>query len=261
MRFVNLLIFLLILCPHGYAHELERLPERDREKIEFLFTFLVQCDTLGFLLFGENKCLTFTGIPITHKKYFLPYKIEDGYKFQKKLKESWYTWKHYESRLKHPNYLICEKYDRIENETYLQIFIFDKKKLRNTLEKYQEDFIEALGASFTPEGFIANLEKKQKVMPLIKHDEKLLGILLGFGRDASTAFRDFDQNEELDPPLEYLGKRPLGCVITPVSFRGYKSSPETTELLEKYKKEIIEIEKIFKSDDFLKKVIESFCAS
>jgi hypothetical protein len=259
MRFVNVLFFLLILCPHGYSHELESLPARDREKIEFLFTFFVQRDTLGFLLFGESKCLTFTGIPITHKKYFLPYEIKEGLKFQKKLKESWYTWKRYESRIKHPNYLICEKYDRNGNETYLQIFIFDKKKLRSTLEKYQGDFIEALGTSFTPDNFIAKLEKKKKVRPIIKHDEKLLGILLGFGRDASAAFKDFAQNEALDPPLEYLGKRPPGCVITPVSFRGYKSSPETAELLEKYREEILEIEKLFKSDCFINQVIEKFC--
>jgi len=254
MWFVNLLIFLLILYPRGYAHELERLPARDREKIEFLFTFLVQRDTLGFLLFGESKCLTFTGIPITHKEYFLPYKIEDGYKFQKKLKEAWYTWKRHEARFKHPNYLICENYVRSENEIYLQLFIFDKKKLRNTLEKYQKDFVDVLGTSFTPESFIAKLERKKKVKPLIKHDEKLLGILLGFGRDASTAFKNFDQN------LEYLGKRPPGCTITPISFRGYKSSPETAELLEKYQEEIIEIEKIVKSNPFLEATLEIFCA-
>ncbi len=261
MRLVNFLVLFLTLYPRGHAHELNGLPAKDRENIKFLFTFLVQRDTLGFLLFGENKCLTYTGIPITHKKYFLPYKIENGYKFQKKLKESWYTWKRYETYFKHPNYLICEKYDRIENETYLQIFIFDKNKLRHTLEKYQADFVEIIGASFKPEHFMANLEKKKKVMRLIKHDEKLLGILLGFGRDASMAFKDFIHNEEIDPPLEYLGKRPSGCLITPVSFRGYKSSPETTELLEKYKDEILKIEQIFKSDTFLEVVLEKFCSS
>ena len=261
MRFVSLIFFLSLLCPPGYAHTLNSLPKKDREKIEFLFSYWVQRDTLGFLLFGENKCLTFTGIPITHKKYFLPYKIENGYRFQRKLVESWYAWKSYESHFPHPNYLICEKYDRIENETYLQIFIFDKQKLKTTLEKYQRDFAEALGEAFTPDGFIAKLEKKKNMRPLIKHDEKLLGILLGFGREASSAFKDGATNENLNPPLEYLGKRPPGCLITPVCFRGYRSSLETSELLENYRQEIVEIEKIFKSDSFLENVLEIFCAS
>jgi|ERR1700722_15113646 len=147
MPLLNILVFFLFFCPKGYANieqTLKAIPEMDREKIEFLFTFWVQRDTLGFVLFGESKCLTFTGIPITHKKYFLPYKIENGFRFQKKLKESWYVWKRHESHFKHPNILICEKYKRIENEMYLQLFIFDKKKLKAVLEQYKTDFIEVL---------------------------------------------------------------------------------------------------------------------
>lgn len=263
MRRVSLVFLFLLLSPIGYSsvqQSLQKLSDRERKNIEFLFKFWIQRDTLGFLLFGESKCLTFTGIPITHKKYFLPYKIENGYRFQKKLVESWYTWKSHESFFKHPNYLICEKYDRIANETYLQIYIFDKQKLKVTLEKYHQDFSEVLGESFTVESFIARLEKKKKVMPLIKHDEKLLGILLGFGRDASISFKDWTEDEDLEPPPEYLGKRPAGCPITPVCFRGYKSSPETSRILEGYRKEIVEIEKVFNDDSFLDIVLEKFCS-
>ena len=263
MRLINLVLFTILFCSLGYSNvqqQFDKLTEKDRKNVEFLFRYWVQRDTLGFLLFGEGKCLTFTGIPITHKECFLPGKIENGYRFQRRLVEAWYAWKRNESRFKHPNYLICEKYERLENETYLQLFIFDKSKLRTTLESYKDDFIEVLGESFSPDGFIAKLEKKKKVMPLIKHDEMLLGLLLGFGRDASILFRDYADVENLEPPLEYLGKRPPGCVITPVSFRGYSTSKETNLLLDAYKKEILEIEAIFNSDSFIEKTIEKFCA-
>jgi hypothetical protein len=263
MRFVSLIFLFFILCPLGCAdvkQTFNAIPERDREKIEFLLKFLIQRDTFGFVLFGENKCLTFTGIPLTHKEYFLPYRMDNSLRFQRNLKESWYVWKRYESRFKHPNILICENYQSIENEMHLQLFLFDKKKLKTTLEKYIEDFREVLGKDFLPDKFIASLEKKRKLIPLIKGDEKLLGILHGFGRDASTLFRDHVDDQTLDPPLEYLGKRPPGCLITPVSFRGYSTSEETKLLLEAYKKEILEIEEIFNSAHFIERTIEKFCA-
>lgn len=137
------------MCICRCKNDFASLPSRDREKIEFLFKFLVQRDTLGFVLFGEHKCLTFTGIPLTHKEYFLPYKIENGMQFQRKLKESWHVWKRYESRFKHQNILICENYQSFENEMHLQIFIFDKKKLKHALEKYFCDFKEVLGEKFS----------------------------------------------------------------------------------------------------------------
>lgn len=263
MRLLSLILFLFILSPLSYSNaqwQLNKLTEKERDHIEFLFRYWIQRDTLGFLLFGESKCCTFTGIPITHKEYFLPYKMENGYQFQKKLKAAWFTWKRNESRFKHPNYIVCERYNRIENETYLHLFIFDKMKLRATLEAYKDDFIEVLGENFSQERFITLLEKKKKLMPLIKHNEKLLGILLGFGRDASSVFSQWDQETELEPPLEYLGKRPPGCLITPVSFRGYSASKETSLLLESYKKEILEIEKIFNGCGFIERSIEKFCA-
>lgn len=261
--FLRFIFLFIILCPLGYADvgkTLRAIPERDREKIEFLFKFLIQRDTLGFVLFGENKCLTFTGIPLTHKEYFLPYKMDNGLRFQRKLKESWNVWKRYESWFKHPNILICENYQSIENEMHLQLFILDKRKLKTTLEKYADDFREVLGPDFTPAQFMAALEEKRKLRPLIKGDEKLLGILLGFGRHASTLFRDCIDDETLDLPLEYLGKRPPGCLITPVSFRGYSASEETRLLLEAYKREILEIEEIFISDSFMEKTMEKLCA-
>lgn len=101
---------------------------------------------------------------------------------------------------------------------------------------------------------------KKKLQPLLKHDEKLLGILLGFGRESSTIFRDWTKKEELEPPLEYLGKRPPGCLITPVRFRGYSSSNEVCTLLEGYKKEILTIDAVFKSSSFFETTLERFCA-
>lgn len=260
--FTKTLILLFFLCFEGYANIeeiLKNIPQKEREKIAFFFTFLVQRDTFGFVLFGETKCTTFTGIPLTHKEYFLPYKIDEGYRFQRHLKESWYAWKRHEWRFKHPNFIICEEYNSVENEMHLQLFLMDKRKLRLTLEKYKEDFIEVLGESFSAEKFIAKLEKKKKLRPVIKYDEKLLGILLGFGREASALFRDNENLADRDPPVEYLGKRPPGCLITPVCFRGYSQSDEVQELLEGYQREIVEIDRIFKEEGFFIKALSKFC--
>ena len=259
---VNGLMLLFFLCSQGQADILQvlnNIPQRDREKIELLFTCLVQRETFGFVLFGETKCATFASIPLTHKASFLPYKVENGWRFQRKLKEAWYVWKRYESRLKHPNIIICEEYKSFDNEMYLQLFLIDKKKLRSVLETYHEDFTEVLGDSFSAEKLIAKIEQKKRLRPFIKYDEKLLGILLGFGRESSTLFRDHEDIQALDPPVEYLGKRSPGCPITPVCFRGYSHSPEVKELLRVYNREIVEIETIFKGAEFFEKTMNLLC--
>ena len=109
--------------------------------------------------------------------------------------------------------------------------------------------------------FILQLEKKKKLRPLIHYDQKLLGILLGFGRESSSAFRDMYLGQEVIPPLKRVGYRPKGCSITPVSFRGDPDSQEVKELIEIYTNEIQEIEKIYTGGSFLITTLEAFCST
>lgn len=260
MRLIFLaIVFFCTLEGAEVRDAIHSIPSRDRRKIEELFAHFIQHDNLGFVLFGQTKTAAFCTIPLSCEYSIFP-SVASPLKYQKHLKQNWMIWNQYRHKFKHPNIIVCEEYDFLSQRLFLQVFFIDKKKLQHILDEYQNEFKETLGENFSSEKFLTQLETKRKLRPLLKHDEMLLGILLGFGRESSSAFRNFADSDELDPPLEYLGKRPPGCLITPVSFKGYSHSKETQALLESYKKEIVDIEQIFESETFLEQTLEKFCS-
>ncbi len=257
------LIVCIFLCNFLGGREvcvtLARLPAKEVEKIETLFAFFVQKDSLGYVLFGETKPVCFTGIPLNYREYVLPYSLEKPKEFQKNIRLGWEAWIRHRHLFKPSNIVICEEYQRVDGGWFLQLFFVNKKTLFPLLVKYRDDFSEVLGADFSPERFIETLEKKKVLRPLIYNDQKLLGLLLGFGRESSATFRDMMQGKEVSDEFKKVGYRPQGCTIVPVCFRANPDSPEVKELVETFTKEIQEIEKIYKSDRFLTHTLEALC--
>lgn len=241
---------------------LDGIAPDDREKIEQLFSFFVRRDSLGYVLFGETKPVCATGIALTCKESMTPFAWTDNpLHYQKEIKGCWEVWQRYAHLFKHPNIIICEEYEGMAGGIYLHLFFINKKTVGPLLEKYREDFAEILGVKFSPKAFIAELEKKKKLRPLIQNDEKLMGLLLGFGRESSTAFKNFrKKGDELARPLGRIAHRPKGCPITPVCFRGYEDSQEVKELVKIYDKEIQEIADIFNDKNFLTITLQKLCS-
>jgi len=236
------------------------IPSRERKKIEELFAHFVQYDSLGFVLFGKTKPVAFCTIPLSCDYTIFP-TVAFPLKYQNHLKQNWMIWTQYRHKFMHPNIIICEEYDFLSQRLFLQLFFIDKKKLQYLLDEYHSEFAQVLGENFSAAKFIVQIEKKKKLRPFLKNDEKLLGILLGFGSESSNAFRNFLDSNDAADPLDVFGQRPPGCLITPVSFKGYHRSKQAQTLIEIDNKEIQEIEEIFKSDAFLVKTFEKFCAS
>lgn len=235
------------------------LPRKDQEKIAHLFSYCVQRDNLGFVLFGETKPACVCTIPLICDYSILSSTVTTTpLKYQKKVRQGWYIWNFYKHRFNHPNLIICEEYQRTKQTIFLNLFFIDKAKLLHLIYDYQEDFEQVLGENFSAEKFIAKLEKKKKLRPLIMHDEKLLGLILGFGKQASTDFRDGKfENQDLFTSL--VGYKPKQCSIVPVSFRGDPNAEESKVLVEAYTQELLYIDEIFKSECFLLSVLEKFC--
>lgn len=262
-RHISILIIFFLVCPleaSDIDNKLKNIPLKDREKIERLFSCFVSHEGLGFVLFKETKPACMISLPLTHKRYVMPYKVDNPLRFQRDLGLCWQAWTYYRHLFKHPGVIVCEEYESINGGMYLQLFIINKKTVKSLLENHRDDFAEVLGEEFTPQRFINKLEKKKKLRPLIHRDDKLLGLLLGFGRESSTAFRDLARGIDISPPLSRAGRRPIGCCIAPVSFRGNPDSPEVKTLVETYTKEILEIEDIFKGDAFLTDILKKFCS-
>jgi hypothetical protein len=241
---------------------LQKIPLEDKEKIEKLFSFFVRRDSLGYVLFGNTKSTCATGISLSCKEVVIPPSWSDKpIRFQKDLKEYWEVWSRWEHLFKHPNILVCTEHVPLGGGMYLQLYFINKRTLESLLQKHHTDFAEILGEKFSPKTFIVQLEKKKKLRPLIKHDEKLLGILLGFGKESSEAFKSFSQGIDTIPTLGRIAQRPKGCLITPVCFRGYEDSWEVKELTKIYAEEIQEIDQIYKSSSFLVHTLEKYCGS
>lgn len=130
-------------------------------------------------------------------------------------------------------------------------------------------FRNVLGENLSPEKFIAQLEQENKLLPLIHYDECLLGLILGFGLDSSTAFKD--QNVLLKPDQPYPAwsehyrgidiREPKKCLIFPVGFMGDPHSKEVQNLVELYEQELQELWKTFQhSRNTLQLVLEKLCA-
>lgn len=263
MKYFFLVFLLLFSILEGkeVAEILHSIPSKDKEKIEFFFSYLIQRDNLGFVLFGKEKAAAFSSIPIVCNYALVPQSVtKSPLKYQKNLKQSLAVWERYKNRFKHPNIIVCKEHDRFKESAFIQLIFIDKKKFKELLNLYREDFEEILGTNFSAEAFIAKVENKRKLRPLINHDEKLFGLILGFGKESSTSFKNMTNGEEQDPDFKVAGHKPKQCCIVPVSFRGDPQSNEVKSLIDNYTKEILEIENIFKSDSFLLTTLEKFCA-
>jgi len=231
---------------------LQFIPQKDKEKIELLFTYFVQCDNLGHVLFGKTKTAAVATIPLVCDFPLVPpFVSTTPLCYQKQIKESWQVWQQYSYKFRHPNIIICLEHVRLKQYAFLNIFFIHKERLQKLLQEHHQAFAEILGDHFSAKAFIAKLERKKKLRPLLRHDEKLLGLILGFGSEASTTFKQMRLGEQVAASFKVAGYKPAGSQITPVSFRGDPNSSEVRALVDSYTKEMATIERILKSDTFL----------
>lgn len=262
MRNVLTAVFLLLCSLEGTEVErvLQSIPSKDLKKIEFLFSDLVQCQNLGFVLFGNTKTAALCTIPIACNYAIVPQSVTaNPLQYQKNLRDAWAVWERYQNRFEHPNIIVCQEYEYSRTSAFLQLIFIDKRKLVTLLDEYQDVFAEILGPNFSSTIFIEQIEKKGKIRSLIGNDEKLFGLLLGFGLESSAGFKNMITAKK-EVPLTIAGYKPKGNCIIPVSFRGNPESKEVQALVDGYTREIHEIERIFRGNSFLVETLEKFCA-
>ncbi len=261
MKFLIIGLFLFSsLEGTNVRHMLDSIPSKDQEKIEFVFSYLVQRESLGYVLFGQTKAVSCASIPISCTYALVPPSITTTpLRYQKSVKQCWEVWKKYEHRFKHPNFIICTEHDDFKVSAFISLFFIEKKKTAQLVENNYKAFEEVLGQNFSVKKFMDQLEHKKKLRPLIKHDEKLLGILLGFGEESAETFKKMQLGQEVSESFRMAGFKPKNCSITPVSFRGDPDSSEVKRLIETYTKELHEIDLIFNQDHFLSKVLGKLC--
>ncbi len=258
---------------------LKIIPFNEKWYIRKFFIDLIDNNQAAHVLFFDKKpaCLiSFTkkGPVIPSKTYFLtwdpfrdkPHIVWNPF-FEKEHLQKWISWKKYEHLFPSSNFVFCEDeigYD--DGRISIQVCLINKKSLRNCLHEYEAIFKEFLGEDFSPENFISAIEARKKLVPLIKDNDALLGIILGYGSKASLAFREKTKssNRESNRLNKYQGVnalQPSKCKICPVTFMGDPDSEEVNNLLEQYTRELNEIWMSYKgSTNSLKLILEKLCA-
>lgn len=257
-------VLLFMVCTWMYGQEslisLEKLPVERCHQIEDLFRYFVQYENLGFVLFKGTKPACMITLPLTHKAPHLSSKIPNTLKRQRMLARAWWVFDQSKHFFPHPSFIFCHEYIALNQGVYVRLFVINRETALHTLQKHRATFARVLGDDFSPKTFLDRVEKRRKLLCQLNHSERLLGILLGFGEEASKAYEELTREEE-SLQLGRVSSRIAGCKITPVSFRGDLSSLETRTLVQQYQRETLEIEAFLESENFFTKALEALCQS
>lgn len=238
---------------------LKQISLHDRVCMKTFFDDAIKMDQIAHVLYFKNKPVSIIGKALKVKgRHFSDIFCLKG----------WYAFKKNEHLFPHPHFIFSENVVSF-NETFkaLHIYLINKESLELCLQQHIHLFQEILDQEFSPRQFITQLEEGYSLDSLINKDEMLLGILLGFGEEASKSFRDFEAeygNHSEAPTVEtYCGielRRPKGCRINPVIFMGNPHSPQVKMLASTYENELGQISKIYREKkDPLKMVLEKLC--
>lgn len=256
--FVYVLTFTHSLFSYSKKLEtsLKQISLEERKSISRIFNCFVRSDQFAYTLFFETKPVAFGGFYLKH----------ENEEHEKKLREGWSCWRKYEHLFPHPKYFFIEEKRYSANRIFLDIFLINKKSILKLLDEKKDIFIDILGESFSPETFLASVEKEKSLRPLLNHDESLLGILLGFGVESSRAYKEhqFKKKPKIKwhfGPIDknYVGINgysSLDAGLRGIAFSGNPHSKEVQTLIEQYDKEMIEICKIYDSNSILFPTLE-----
>jgi hypothetical protein len=151
---------------------LKQVPLHDRIFMKVFFDESMKRDQAAHVVHFKNKAVCITGS-------YLKYR---GLKFKDVLiLKGWIAFKKYERLFPHSNFIFSEYILEGDDDfKALHVYIINKQTLNKCLYSHLPIFETALGPKFSPEMFIAELEKGTSLQSLINGDEMLLGILLGF---------------------------------------------------------------------------------
>lgn len=236
--------------------ELKSISYEDRFFLNNFFYDFFFYNLLGHVLFYNTKpaCLWIFSIE-PHQQHFL----------EKLEARGWIVWKKYEHLFPHPRFIFVEEEIELNKRKYIQVMVINKQSLAVCLKKHCAVFNSVLGEHFSVETFITQVEKEKKISSLIREDEHLLGIILGYGEESAAAFKEKNGQglclADVAPYHRIDIQKPQRCVIIPVGFVGNPHSQEVQGLARAYESELAALWTKYKcSRNTLRLVLEQLCS-
>ena len=161
----------------------------------------------------------------------------------------------------------------------LMVVLINKNNLLETLRKHELVFKQELGDAFTPELFLEQLDMgKVSLAKSIHKNQRLLGIMLGYGERNATLFQerfdlmkaiskrkkenlpqDIQLNVQLNGVEEKLSDFSAleeNATLPPLYFLADAADPETIELKSQYEHDRRKIEQLMQKPNFMDMVLQ-----
>ncbi len=277
-RYLIFFTFFLInqIFSQDISNILSFIPTEEKVALKKLFYWMMRSDNLSYSLFGDKPISLsgdFTVTPLGNvimgdRRAYLFWKY-------------WQIWEKYEKEFVIKNFLFIKE-PSITTSDVINIIFINKKEFINIVGKHINIFKEKLGYDLTPEHLLKKIEDNRKFANIIKNDEVLWGILLGYGvhnaklydrkyrlerflyfdeipklpikkpspsKSFSSIEEEFDFLESKIKPFGEYGYSPL--IQNSVHFMIDPQHPETKALEKKYRELRGKISVIYSKGDFL----------
>jgi hypothetical protein len=275
---IKVLLYLLIgaplLCGFSFP-QASFLRESERAELESFFRLLLKKSEFGYTLFGD-KPLSFFSYCIKPPPGFLIFTSFTDPKIEK----HYLTYQKYKDKLSTKSYIIldqiCISNKFPTSESFRDILIINKQAFSKSVHTYLPLFKERLGENASADNLLLDIELGKNVLfDVLKEDELLWGILLGYGahnaeiyarreaiKDGGSLFPTHNYSnlgEELDAIDDLLvgftHEYFIDLIPLPM-FLCDKNHVETQLLKSKYQKVQEHIHEVYNSPDFLNLVLQ-----
>lgn len=249
-------LFVFFVSGGGLQASVSAIEKGDREILEPFFKYLLTQDTLGYVLLGE-KPVAFLGYTpklswkspfrslLQCRSYFNP--------THQMIKRGWETWPKYSPALS-DQFLIIEE-PSLYSSLSKWVFVIHRDLFCEVVNENLFEFERVLGKKVTGEKLFEQVKRERVFFGLLKHNEMLLGILLGFGKNNSRLYAQEKMKGLVFFPEE-VDRIPQ--VELPV-FRARLRDQETMKLRERYLKCRTKIKEVFLDQNLLDQTFKILC--
>lgn len=270
-----LFLFFSLCLSFSLKAEVCSIPKNDLKNIKFLFERLIFEHDFAYTVFG-SKPMSLADISLEAPRDLPFYRKLKTQFFHMRSKRCLNTWYKYKNEFNFKDFILLDKEEDLVN--CLVIVLINKKNLFDVLLKHEMIFKQELGDSFTPNSFLKMLEKKEiSLAGAIQKNQRLLGIMLGYGERNATLFQErfnlmkaiakrakeeLPEDEELTQKLKIMetqfsdfSELEEDPIIPPLYFLADIFHPETIELKQKYENDRQKIKDLMKDPNFMDRVL------
>lgn len=168
---------------------LQKMPIKEKERLEYFFRYFFVVEFLGYVLFGQKPCAisshyrTLGSLSNIHPHVIMSFFVPSNLR----RKKGYEVWLKYKDLFPMDNFVFKEEINPWTKEDTL-VLVLNKQFFIKTVKENLSDFEGVLNKKIDPEAFFEEAKEKPLLSDVLKFHEGLIGIICGYGRDNSWQF-------------------------------------------------------------------------